>query len=318
MENLLSVIVPLYNSEQYIGRCARSLFDQTQEGMEYIFVDDGSTDNSVSVLQSVIEEFPDLDVSIAHHTENKGLVEARRTGILAAKGKYLIFADSDDWVEKDMYGLMLEKAVEENADLVVCDFYYSFPEGKEIMEKGLNSKDLISDILSGRAHASLCNKLFRASLFDSLKVFPNHFMWEDAVFSVQLVSMCRKIEYIDVPLYHYFQYKNISDTSVSIELINQKTRKLWEDAFSNANLVIQFLEDSGQRKKYCKEIDHFRLRVMLYYYPLIKVSRCYRKEFSSVCPYLAIRTLFNRNILLKTRLGFLARRCYASMWGLIF
>ena len=313
---MLSVIVPVFNSEQFIERCARSLLNQTLDGIEYIFVDDFSPDNSVSLLQGVMTEFPGKDVSIVRHTVNRGAFEARRTGIAAATGEYLIFVDSDDWVEGDMYRLMVDKAIATETDLVVCDFFYSYSDGKEVIEQGYCSEDIVSDILTGRVHGSMCNKMFRKKLFDSLDVAPSHFMWDDVVVTIQLASKCRRVEYVNEPLYHYFQYKNEHALSIPEEFEHKRVHKLWEDAYSNANLVLQFLEKSGMAEKYSKDIDYFRLRVMLYYYPLIAVSANNRIKFSSVYPNLAIRVLFNKKILLKTRLGFLARRCYALLFSL--
>ena len=125
---LVSVIVPIYGVEPYIEKCARSLFEQSLENMEFIFVNDCTPDKSVEILRQVIEDYPRryLQIQIIEHEENRGLAMARNSGLLIAKGEYIIHCDSDDWVELDMYEEMYEKALEKNADIVICDYYAEY------------------------------------------------------------------------------------------------------------------------------------------------------------------------------------------------
>mgnify|MGYP000541624267 CR=1 FL=1 len=110
---LVSVIVPIYGVEPYIEKCARSLFEQSLENMVFIFVNDCTPDKSVEILRQVIEDYPRryLQIQIIEHEENRGLAMARNSGLLIAKGEYIIHCDSDDWVELDMYEEMYEKAM---------------------------------------------------------------------------------------------------------------------------------------------------------------------------------------------------------------
>jgi glycosyltransferase involved in cell wall biosynthesis len=123
----VSIVVPIYGVEKYIERCARSLFEQTFDDIEYIFVNDSTKDASIEVLQTVIEEYPHRknQIKILHHPENRGLPQARKTGILAAKGDYIINFDSDDWVEHTIIEVVYTKASQDKADIVVCDIYKS-------------------------------------------------------------------------------------------------------------------------------------------------------------------------------------------------
>ena len=104
----LSIIVPMYNTEKYIERCARSLFEQTLTGIEFIFVNDCSPDRSLLILKRIIDEYVDrsLVIRIIEHEKNMGLAVARTTGLNQAKGEYIIHCDSDDWIETDMYEVM--------------------------------------------------------------------------------------------------------------------------------------------------------------------------------------------------------------------
>ena len=126
----ISIIVPIYNVEQYIERCARSLFEQTYDDIEYVFVDDCSPDNSLNILYEVLNDYPHRisNVKIIRHIENKGLTAARNSGLEVATGDYIAHCDSDDWVSTNMYEILLKKAIDCDADIVYCDFIAVYKE----------------------------------------------------------------------------------------------------------------------------------------------------------------------------------------------
>ena len=123
----VSVIVPIFTVEKYIERCARSLFLQTLDEIEFVFVADCSPDNSISILKSIILEYPRRinQIKIIRHEINKGVAASRVTGVEACSGDFIIHCDSDDDIDIRMYELMYEKAINEDADVVSCDFYWS-------------------------------------------------------------------------------------------------------------------------------------------------------------------------------------------------
>ena len=110
----VSVIVPIYNVEQYIEKCVRSLMEQTLVNIEFIFVNDCTPDDSMTVLRRVLKDYParESQVTILEHKENRGVAAVRKKGMEVAIGEYIIHCDSDDWVEKNMYEKLLEKAIE--------------------------------------------------------------------------------------------------------------------------------------------------------------------------------------------------------------
>lgn len=120
MSYRVSVLVSVYNSEHYIERCVRSVFEQTYPNLEYVFVDDCSTDNSISVLESVIKDYPEREktVKIVRHEANRGLAAVRNTAIDNASGEFVCVVDSDDWMELDGIERMVAKQVTTNADVV--------------------------------------------------------------------------------------------------------------------------------------------------------------------------------------------------------
>ena len=120
----VSVIIPVYKVEPYIARCARALFSQTMEDLEFIFVDDCTPDASIAVMREVLQEFPERkeQVVVYRMPQNSGLVAVRMQGLALARGEYVIHCDSDDAVDPEAYQLMYEKAVAEDLDIVTCDF----------------------------------------------------------------------------------------------------------------------------------------------------------------------------------------------------
>ena len=188
----VSVIVLIYKVEKYIERCARSLFCQTMQDIEYIFVNDCTLDCSIQILQSVIDEYPQRksDIKIISHEKNMGSGAARNTGLEAAGGEYVIYCDGDDWVDPDMYEKLYIKAREDNADIVMCD-YYEEKQGKRIRysQNPFRYKgDIVEQMLVGKLHSSVWGALVRKSLYEDNHIqFPVGIsMWEDLCTSVRL------------------------------------------------------------------------------------------------------------------------------------
>ena len=117
---LVSILIPVYQVEDYIERCARSAFEQTYQNLEFVFVDDGSTDSSIYVLKSVINDYPDLKdhIRIIRHPENRGLAAARNTAIKSCHGDFVMHVDSDDWLEPDAAELLVRRQQETEADII--------------------------------------------------------------------------------------------------------------------------------------------------------------------------------------------------------
>ena len=120
----VSIIIPVYGVEKYIERCARSLFEQTLDDIEYLFIDDSTPDRSIDILKRVLENYPHRksQVNIHRMEQNSGQAIVRNWGMQNATGEYVIHCDSDDWVDTDMYRAMYEEAKDKNADVVVCDY----------------------------------------------------------------------------------------------------------------------------------------------------------------------------------------------------
>ena len=204
----VSVIIPIFGVEKFIERCAVSLFEQTLESIEYIFVDDATSDNSIEILANTIEIYPHRKpyITILKHAENRGLPAARNTGLAAAHGEYIFHCDSDDYLEKDALERMLEIAESTDSDIVLCDYYLSFTTNERVMVQPDYSRpeEAIRGMLSGNLKYNVWNKLVKGSLYVDNKIsFPEgHNMGEDMTM-IKLFTHSKRVANIHVPLYHY-------------------------------------------------------------------------------------------------------------------
>ena len=248
---LISVCIPIYGVEKYIEKCARSLFEQTlTEGIEFIFVNDCTPDNSVKILQSVLEEYPERlnQVKIISAKTNGGLATARNIALSQAKGEYIIHCDSDDWVDLDMYDKLLDRAIATDADIVMCDFIYEY-RSKTVPTQipTLNtSVEYVSQMLEGKIHCGTWNKLVKRKLYDINNIsFPDGInMWEDINTIIPLTYCAKKIEIVSKPLYHYRQTNMQSYTqSVSRQSLNNMKQTI-----SRLEKLVNSLDDTRLKK----------------------------------------------------------------------
>ncbi len=190
----LSVIIPVYNAEKYLRECVDSVLNQTENDLEIILVNDGSPDNSGAIIAEYAARCPEKITAIT--VENGGQGRARNCGIDIARGEFLSFIDSDDYIEPDMYALMLAAAEENDADVVVCDMEKRFDDGRrEYVHAALQNAPLASA-------GSSSNKIFRRSAVGAIR-FPTGLWYEDFAFSAKLLMLSRKTVFVDKPLYVY-------------------------------------------------------------------------------------------------------------------
>lgn len=204
----ITIIIPIYGVEKFIERCAISLFEQTLNSIEYIFVDDATPDNSIEILTNVLERYPQRksQVTILRHDVNKGLPAARNTGLTAADGEYILHCDSDDYLEKDALERMLKTAENTDSDIVWSDYYLSFSSNERVMVQPnyFDSQEAIRGMLSGNMKYNVWNKLVKRNLYEDNNIsFPEgHSMGEDMTM-IKLFAHAKKVAYLKAPLYHY-------------------------------------------------------------------------------------------------------------------
>lgn len=254
MKNKVSIIVPIFGVEKYIERCARSLFEQSFTDIEYIFVNDCTTDASMRILETVIKDYPDSNIQVINKKVNEGLPQARKTGVQASTGEYIMHIDSDDWVEHNTVEKLYEMAKEKNADMVCCDWIEEYGDRSVVChQQPMSTSDYYRSILRFKSSAFVWNRLTRRDVYDGV-VFPKLYMLEDYVITSQLVSNAKQICFFSEPLNHYSRV--YSGQSISSE----KRRYNMIQKVSNIFFVWNRLNQSLQRDSYRAEIDN-----MVYY-----------------------------------------------------
>ncbi len=219
----ISVCIPIYGAEKHIEQCVRTLFGQTLDSLEYVFIDDCSPDKSIEIMQKVLEEYPNRkeQVKLIRHETNQGVGAARNRGVAACTGEYIIHCDSDDWIDLDMYEKMYAKAKETNADMIECSFILEGQKNEVLVAKELNVMQKFNQEFYSRSFNSLCNKMFRRSMDHDL-IVPDHIcMGEDFLRVSQMLSKCKIIQATPDIYYHYRQ----TDGS----LVHKWKRKHYED-----------------------------------------------------------------------------------------
>ena len=249
----VSVIVTIYNREKYLGDCACSLFEQTLDDIEYIFVDDASTDNSLSILDSLLEKFPKRKqyVKIILLEKNGGRANARQIGVDNATGEYIIHVDSDDWVDRDMMELLYQKAKESDADIVGCNVTHEYSGYQRIFKQKYSNKmdENIRRLLNGDIFPSLCTSLTRASLIKDNKIaFPQGLdTGEDLLFNLNLYLKANKVVGIDEPSYHY---RHTEDSGSF-----QHTEKSIQSVIEVARRIEVLMKETGNYEKFEHDIQ---------------------------------------------------------------
>lgn len=246
----VSIIVPVYNVEKYVKKCLDSLVNQTLEDIEIIIVNDGSTDNSKSIVLEYKEKY---SAKIKYfEKENGGLSDARNFGIPHATGEYIAFLDSDDYVELDIYEKMYNKAKLENSDMVECDFIWEYPNKKHI-DIGIvydNKKDMLT---YGRVVA--WNKLIKRTIIEKYKIeFPKGLRYEDVEYFYKMLPYYNKVSFVKEPLIHYIQ----RDSSIS-KVQNERTKEI----FIVLNNVINYYKENDLYEDFKEELEYTYARILL-------------------------------------------------------
>jgi len=268
---LFSISVPVYNAEKYLRQCLNTLVSQTLQDIEIIIVNDGSTDSSETICREYVEK--DSRVVLICK-ENGGSASARQTALEASKGLYFCACDADDWVEPDMYETLYKKAIETDADIVMCDYWSEYPDGKNVVYhypyQIEDREDFLDDALNKRLPCMVWNKLFKRELFEryNLSWEQGVNMGEDLLLMLKILRHPVKIAHLPLPLYHYRRiiggtsYTN----SVSLSMYDQLLRiRHWSDEHIDKSkygngLFIQWLDQAfaGLRVKEGMTGDYLR------------------------------------------------------------
>ncbi|MBQ2873323.1 MAG: glycosyltransferase [Bacilli bacterium] len=198
----VSIIIPAYNVENYIDKCLNSLVKQSLKDIEIIVVNDGSTDNTQKVIDKYAKKYSNV---IALEKENGGVSEARNLGLKKATGKYIGFLDSDDWIDKDMYKKLYQKAISEDFDIVACDTEAIFPDKKQYISSNIKNDFVSNKELMIDAYAVIWNKIYKKDLIKEITFKKGMNFCEDVEFLYMVYSKAKKIGVIHEPLHNYLQ-----------------------------------------------------------------------------------------------------------------
>lgn len=274
MGKLVSIIVPAYNIEKYIGRCLESILNQTYKNLEIIVIDDGSNDKTVQI----IDEYAKKDKRIiAMHKKNGGVSSARNLGLDIASGDYIGFVDGDDQIENDMYETLVTMLENENADIAHCgykmifpnrtDYYYNTKEKKiQTQEEGL-----IDLLLGEKIQPALYNKLYRKNLFQKIRLDERLRINEDLEVNYRLFKQSKKSIYYDITPYFYM-IRSSSATKTNTILVKLR------DPLKVLNKIYQ-----NEDNEKVKAIAYYRYIYLLMSVCRIKETQKEIKEFKEEC-----------------------------------
>ena len=260
---MVSILVPIYNVENYIERCARSIFDQTYLDIEYIFVDDCSTDNSMEILSRVIKDHPKRknDIRIINHEHNRGLSAARNTAVDNCNSDFLLHVDSDDYLEPNAVELLVEKQKKTDADLVTGQALLHNKTSIFLMERPhfINKEGFVVDMIKPSLHHTIWGRLIRTSLYkdNNIHAVEGVNIGEDLQVMSQLSYFAKKVESVWSVIYHY---ENSNPNSYMNASSQKKLERCLQDTQS-----MEIVRDFFKNKK---EVDYFDLteKYLCHYY----------------------------------------------------
>ena len=265
----LSIIVPVYNVEQYLPRCIESIVMQMHNDYELILIDDGSTDNSSSLCDNVAIEYPHLNITIQHQA-NKGLSAARNRGIEIAQGEYITFIDSDDYIDPQTLAPNMEILLA-HPEIDMLEYPIEIHAGADKahllhFHHETISTEVFADWLQRRGyrHCYACNKIYKKQLWETTR-FPIGIAFEDSAIMPEIIRLCRCIHYSAHGCYRYVAHDGTITTTYSYTKQRQlfaNNHSLYIQIKDNPTLereamelwtcVLNLLIDMGR----CTDIDH--------------------------------------------------------------
>lgn len=259
----VSVIIPVYNASNFLEKCCNSLFSQTLDDMQFVFVDDCSTDNSVQLLKDVLEFYPNRQgqVKVVHQSHNQGVSAARQRGLDESEGEFVIHCDADDWVDINMYKEMYEAAITQNAEVVISDYIESYPntsDNKHIQypDESVGNPSFCISPYEG----AVWNKLISKNLIDLYKItFTAGIMvGEDFLFVTKCRLHASKEVVIHKPYYQYCQYNTTSITRVY-------TKQKIDTVVILAQLLDEYISAVGMKANYLYRINYLKFQAKQFF-----------------------------------------------------
>lgn len=269
----VSILVPIYGTGLYIEKCARTLFEQTYDNIEFIFVNDCTRDNSVNVLKRVLEEYPlrKSQTRIIEHKENKGLAGSRLTGLQNATGEYVWCVDSDDYVEKNAVEVLLPYMLD---DYDFISFNYFLNDGKTTTK--FESKELnVENLLTNRIPPSIWKCVVKRDLYYNNGIWPvvGINVSEDYLLTARLILLAQKKILLDKEFLYYYNISNLDS------YMNNMKESSFENCVDSALIIYDFYRNKEKLFLYKKQLVYM---LAVNYMRLIKVN-----QYNTRCSKLA-------------------------------
>lgn len=265
----VSVLVPFYNVEKYVGRCVESLFSQTYSNIEYVFVNDCTPDNSMDIINEYIDKFNVRNKCvIINHEVNKGISASRNDCLDNATGDYILFIDSDDYIDKDMVELLVKAAIENNADISGCGYIEEYKDHSvEMPQRYTNDHtEMMRAITVLTIKGVMWKLLIRRSIVEENQVrfIPDNTMVDDYLFCCQVFFYAKRFASVDKCMYHYIQYNpnNYSKTR-EFNITSQAKAIIKTEEFYKENGVYELVKDELLQRKFISKL------------PLLLNKNCY-------------------------------------------
>lgn len=265
----LSIIIPVYNVEKYLKKCLESILENTFQDFELIVINDGSNDKSEQVILDVKEKYVDkADKIIYIKKENSGVSDTRNLGIEKATGEYITFIDSDDYIEQDMFELMMEKLNESDFDIVVCDANLVYENNNRVdtVSSGYNEdlfdKEKIKQTMLVQ-YPVMWNKIYKAEFIKSIK-FTSGVWYEDMEYLLKLYPAINSIGVVKKPLYNYLQRENSITYTYNDKLY---------DIINNMESVINYYKAKDIYDEYKDELEYLYVRYAFTTFPK-RLAKC--------------------------------------------
>lgn len=249
----LSVIVPCYNTKEYLPTCIKSIIANKVKDMEVILVNDGSKDDTLDVIKDYAKKYPKLIKYI--DKKNGGLSDARNAGLKEALGNYVAFIDSDDYIDNDMLVKMINKALEGNFDIVTCDVKMIYPDHEIYVNPGydhdLLNKEEIKNVMYN-FYPAACNKIYKIELFKKVK-FKKDILYEDVEFIYRMLPSVNNIGVVSGVYYNYLQRENSITYTYNERLY---------DLVNNFDSIFEYYENNNIFLEYKDELEYVYVRYL--------------------------------------------------------
>lgn len=289
MEELITIIIPIYQVEKYLRKCIDSVLSQTYKNLEIILVDDGSTDSSPEICEYYQKKDSRIKVI---HKENGGLSDARNAGMKIATGKYIGFIDSDDYIKSDMYQVLYENIVKTNADISICDFLaikesdanYNREERKQDINE-YNTIEALRLLIENKIRSYAWNKLYKRELLEGIQ-FPKGKKMEDLAVMYKIFEKAEKVVYTNKTEYYYLQRSSSILGNIDMQLTN--------DLYEFVTERYQYIIRKYPELRESLNID--RIRYILIYHKniaLLSNKKAY-KENKLITEYLFFKEVFKK------------------------